>query len=344
MTDTLKTILRFDHWIHPEMTARFSRAPDVELVTLNQADTEASWLAFGAAHAYQISSARDELLEQWWATETLLNRAPHLLCVSASGAGYDTIDVDACTNHGVIVVNQAGGNARSVAEHTLGLILDLSKRISETDRYLREARGRNREDLMGREIAGRTLGLIGFGNVGRQVCRLARAFEMRVIATDPFVDSTAISKLGGEKVTLEHLLSHADFVSVHCPRDQSTTGLIGAEALAKMKRGAILITTARGGIHDEFALAAALESGHLGGAGLDVWDVEPPPLDHPLLGRENVVATFHTAGVTQEARRRMARIASDQLIEVLQGKRPSRLINPEVWPRYWERYTQIMGN
>ncbi len=110
-----------------------------------------------------------------------------------------------------------------------------------------------------------------------------------------------------------------------------------------MKSGAILITTARGGIHDEIALTAALESGHLGGAGLDVWDTEPPPIDHPLLGRDNVVATYHTAGVTQEARRRMARIASDQLIKVLRGERPSRLINPEVWPRYCERYARILG-
>jgi len=132
-------------------------------------------------------------------------------------------------------------------------------------------------------------------------------------------------------------------VSLHCPRDASTLRMMDAAAFARMKQGAIFVTTARGGIHDEAALCAALGSGHLAGAGLDVWDVEPPPLDHPLLALGNVVASFHTAGVTHEARRNMAAIAAEQIVGVLKGGRPPRLINPEVWPAYAARFQAVLG-
>ena len=343
MSGAGKTVIRFNHWIHPDMIARFEREPDVELVTFEQDQVEPAWSAMATAHAYQISAAKDELAPQWQANAALLERAPRLLCVSSGGAGYDTVDVAACTAAGVIVVNQAGGNAQSVAEHTFGLLLDLTKRISETDRLLRTSRGYTREQLMGREISGLTLGIIGIGHVGRRVCALAQAFGMSVLANDPYVDADEIARRGAEKVDFMDLMSRSDVVSVHCPRTPETFGMIDAQAFAVIKPGATFITTARGGIHDEAALEAAMANGRVRAAGVDVWDVEPPPLDHPLLKRDNVVATYHTAGVTAEARSRMANYASEQIIDILGGKRPPRLVNPEVWPAYRKRFERIMG-
>ena len=338
MSANTKNVVRFDHYQHPDFAARFAQEPDIDYTELSQDSETESWAAFANAHAYHISAAKDELKPHWFANAALLERAPNLLCVSSGGAGYDTTDVDACTKAGVLVVNQAGGNAQSVAEHTLGLMLDLSKRISENDRLLRTRRGYSREDLMGNEIFGRTIGLVGIGQVGSRVAKLANAFSMRVIATDPNVDAAQIASYGACKVELDELLAQADFVSLHCPRIPSTLKMIDEAAFNAMKPGAIFITTARGGIHDEVALTAAIETGHLAGAGIDVWDIEPPPIEHALLQRDNVVATYHTAGVTGQARQRMAQYASDQIVELLAGKRPPRIINPDVWPAYIKRF------
>lgn len=344
MSGNTKTVVRFDHFINPAFQQRLAQEPDIEYLELSQGDQKAGLEAFSRANVYQISAAKDELEKQWWATASLLENAPNLLAVSSTGAGYDTCDAAACTDAGVLIVNQAGGNAQSVAEHTLGLMLDLSKRVSETDRLLRSAnRDYRREHLMGREISGRTLCLVGIGEVGRRVANLASAFGMQVIATDPNVDAETVAARGAKKVSLDELLAQADFVSIHCPRIPTTTKMINDAAFKAMKPGAIFITTARGGIHDEEALTAAMESGHVAGAGLDVWDIEPPPAEHPLLSRTNVVSTYHTAGVTSEARQRVAQYASDQIVELLSGKRPPRIVNPDAWPAYVKRFEKIMG-
>lgn len=333
MSVAAKRVVRFDIWLHPVFGERLAQEADIELATLPlDGPEEAAWAALARATVYQISSAKDELPRRWWADEALLARCPGLVCVSAYGAGYDTVDVAACTRAGVLVVNQSGANAASVAEHTLGLILDLGKRIAEGDRRLRRERGFAREDLMGREIGGKVLGLVGIGHVGRRVAALAHAFGMQVLAHDPLLTAEEIALRGAEAVPLQALLERSDVVSIHCPRDASTLRMMDAAAFARMKPGALFITTARGGIHDEAALMEALQSGHLGGAGLDVWDEEPPPLDHPLLTLPNVVASFHTAGVTQESRRRMGLYAAEQIVGLFRGERPPRLVNPEVWP------------
>jgi D-3-phosphoglycerate dehydrogenase len=166
---------------------------------------------------------------------------------------------------------------------------------------------------------------------------------MRVLAHDPYLTDEEIARRGAEAASFEELIAQSDVVSLHCPRDKSTLRMMDARAFGRMKEGAVFVTTARGGIHDEAALTAALASGHLSGAGLDVWDREPPPLDHPLLALPNVVATFHTAGVSQEARRNMAAIAAEQIVGVLKGGRPPRLVNPEVWPAYAARFGAVMG-
>jgi D-3-phosphoglycerate dehydrogenase len=272
----------------------------------------------------------------------LLADCPRLVCVSSTGAGYDTIDVAACTEAGIAVVNQAGGNAHSVAEHTLAMMLGLSRRMSECDRRMRAERGFPREAVMGHEIRGRTLGVVGIGHIGTRVAALARAFGMEVIAADPYVDDAEVARRGARKVGFAQLLEEADFVSLHCPRDASTLKMMDGAAFARMKPGAIFVTTARGGIHDEAALAEALRSGHLAGAGVDVWDVEPPPLDHPLLALPNVFATYHTAGVTHEARRNLALISAEQVVDVLRGHKPPRLVNPEVWARFAARRAELL--
>lgn len=338
-----KRVVRSDLWIDAAFDERLAREPGVSLAVFPvRGNPQANWDLLAAAHVYQVSAAKDELPREWFVNDALLARCPQLLCVSSTGAGYDTVDVAACTAAGVAVVNQAGGNAASVAEHTLAMLLSVSRRMVECDRRMRRETGFSREDVMGHEIRGRTLGLVGIGHIGTRVAALARAFGMEVVATDPLLAPEEIARRGARAVALPELLAEADFVSLHCPRDAGTLRMIDAAAFARMKRGAIFVSTARGGIHDEAALVEALRSGHLGGAGIDVWDQEPPPLDHPLLQMDKVYATFHTAGVTHEARRNMALISAEQIAGLLAGERPPRLVNPEVWPAFVQRRAAIL--
>lgn len=339
-----RRVVRSDRWIDACFDERLAREEDiaVDVFPVHGSPAEA-WQMLAAAHVYHVSAAKDELPREWFVTSELIARCPDLICVSSSGAGYDTTDVAACTAAGIAVVNQAGGNAVSVAEHTLGLMLGVSRRMLEGDRRLRRETGYPREDVMGHEIRGKTVGLVGIGEIGRRVAALAHAFGMEVIATDPLVTAEEIARRGAHAVSFDELLARSDFVSLHCPRDSSTLKMMDAAAFSRMKQRAIFITTARGGIHDEAALVQALRAGHLAGAGVDVWDQEPPPLDHPLLAMDNVFATFHVAGVTHESRRNVAGIAADQIARLLHGERPPRLVNPEVWPAYEKRRARILA-
>jgi D-3-phosphoglycerate dehydrogenase len=339
-THTPFHVVRFEFWIDSAFDRILSAEPSITSQTCAIAGADGElWQALAKAHVLQTNSARDELPPHLFANAALLERCPHLMAVSANGSGCDTIDIAACTQAGVMVLNQAGGNADSVAEMSLGLMLAVLRRIAESDRLLRSSeRGFSREDLMGRELRGRTLGLVGMSEIGRRTAALGRAFGMRVLGSDPGLDAQEMARRGAEAVSFDELIRLSDIVSLHCPRNAHTLNLMNAERFAAMKPGAIFISTARSGIHDEAALAQALASGHLAGAGLDVWAQEPPPADHPLLALPNVVATYHTAGVTQEARRNNATLAATQIVELLTtGQRPARLVNPEVWPRASER-------
>jgi D-3-phosphoglycerate dehydrogenase len=227
------------------------------LVAPLTADSGAAWRALEQAHIYHIASAKDDLPRHLYAEAALLQRCPDLLAVSAYGAGFDTVDVAACTRAGVAVVNQSGSNSSAVAEHTLGLMLGLCKRIAESDRRLRRGEHFTRADMMGFDLMGRTLGVVGIGHAGGRVTQLARAFGMTVLATDPFVPPEDIAHRGADPVPLAELLQRSDVVSLHCPLDAGTRGMIGAAQFAAMKKGALFITTARGGIHDEAALERA---------------------------------------------------------------------------------------
>ena len=339
-----KRVVRSDLWINPVFDERLAQAQDIDFQIFPvRGDRDLALQLLSQAHVYQVSAAKDELPQEWFVSAGLIAQCPQLLCVSSTGAGYDTVDVAACTAAGIAVVNQAGGNADSVAEHTLALMLSVSRRMVESDRRMRREQGFTREDVMGHEIRGKTVGLVGMGHIGTRVAKLAQAFGMQVLAVDPFLSAEDIQKRGARSVRFSELLAQSDVVSLHCPRDASTLKMMNADTFAQMKPGALFINTARGGLHDEAALTQALTSGHLAGAGLDVWDQEPPPLSHPLLTMDNVFATFHTAGVTHEARRNVAAIGAEQILQLLAGERPPRLVNPEVWGAFEKRRAALLG-
>jgi D-3-phosphoglycerate dehydrogenase / 2-oxoglutarate reductase len=343
--ENVKRVFYVRQVAHPCYLDIIAQRAEIRLDRLeNDTVDEVAWPVMTAAHAYQIGSARDELPLRFHVTGDLLARMPNLLIVSASGAGFDTVSVEDCTKAGVLVLNQSGGNAEAVAAHVLAMMLMLSKQIVHTDHALRRGTMRERGDYLGNDLKGRTLGIIGLGNVGRRVAELCRGlFTMQVLACDPYLDAPTIASRGAVKVELDELLRHSDFVSVNCPLDATTRGMIGASEFARMQPHAYFITTARGFIHDERALAAALREKKIAGAGIDVWDKEPPPPDHPLLAFDNVVASPHTAGLTHQARANMGRIAAEQLIMTLDGKRPPRIVNPQVWPVYSRRFEQTFG-
>jgi D-3-phosphoglycerate dehydrogenase len=217
------------------------------------------------------------------------------------------------------------------------------KRVPEADRALRRGWNGARTDFRGADLLGKTVGIIGLGHIGRRLASICRhAFDCEVLAYDPYLDEAEMARRDAQKVGFEEVLSRADVVSIHCPLSAETRRMFDAAAIALMKPGARLIATARGFIHDEEALYQALKSGHLAGAGLDVWDLEPPGPDHPLLSLDTVITSPHTAGVTRDSRERMARYAATQLIDIFDGKPPVRSVNTAVLPVWQERVQSFL--
>src|SRR5579885_3694081 len=231
-------------------------------------------------------------------TAALLDKAPKLRVVGRAGVGVDNIDLQEATRRGVLVMSTPGGNAVSVAEHTFALMLALARQVPKMDAALRE--GRWEKSSSGTEVRGKTLGLIGLGRIGSEVAKRAEAFDMRVIAYDPYISEAAAKELQVELVSLDKLLAESDFVSLHTALSPATQNMINAASIAKMKKTARIINAARGELIDEAALAEALKSGRLAGAAIDVF-LEEPPRNSPLVGLPNVIATPHIAGSTQEA-------------------------------------------
>jgi D-3-phosphoglycerate dehydrogenase / 2-oxoglutarate reductase len=218
------------------------------------------------------------------------------------------------------------------------------KRVGECDRALRTGTLGDRNNYTGNEVLGRTIGIIGLGNVGRRIAELCGGlFRMQVLAYDPYLSAEDIRARGATKVELDELLRRADFVSVNCPLTDETRKMMSAREYALMQPHAYFITTARGFIHDEEALERALRDKKIAGAGLDVWAKEPPPADHPLMKFDNVLVTAHTAGVTREARTNMGKIAAEQILDALDGKPVPRVVNPQVWPDYAKRFERTFG-
>ena len=346
MAPNAKRVFYVKYLSGPVFGEILARRPDIQLDKLENETPDAdAEPILSQAHAYQIGASRQVIGKHLQVTDALLAKTPNLVAVSSNGAGYDTIDVDSCTRNGIIVVNQSGGNKEAVAEHALAMLLTLSKRIIEVDRRMRRGPGIPRDDYIGTELLDKTIGIIGIGNVGGRLAELCKGlFRMRVLAYDPYLSREQIAAKGAEKVaTLDEMLRVADYVSINCPYTKETKDMISSRQLGLMQKHAYLVTTARGGIHNEDALADALEKKQIAGAGLDVWEDEPPPHDHRLMAFDNVLVSPHTAGATVESRDNMARFAAEQLIDILDGKRPPRLINPDVWPAYCERFERILG-
>jgi phosphoglycerate dehydrogenase-like enzyme len=262
-----------------------------------------------------------------------MDLAPELLVIARTGIGYDTVDVAEATRRGIAVCNAPEAPTISTAEHAAALILAVTKRLPQAATALREGSGGGYFAAhSGIELDGKVLGLVGFGRIGRRLATIARGLGMSVVVCDPFLDASAIPAGVTRVDSLAELLATADVVSVHVPLTDASRGLFGAAEFASMKPGAVFVNTARGGLVDQDALLAALESGHLFGAGLDVTSPEPLPPDHPLLRREDVVVTPHVASATREGKERMFRVAFDQAMAVLEGRRPEFLVNPEAWP------------
>jgi D-3-phosphoglycerate dehydrogenase len=250
-----------------------------------------------------------------------LGLCPELRVVTVHGVGVEQVDVEACWERGIAVTNVPGGNANAVAELALGLMLDLARGISRQDRAVRRERwGTCR--IVGRELAGASLGIAGFGHIGRLLGAKATALGMEVLAYDRFVPDGAIIEAGARPVALEDLFAASDYISLHLPLTGETRRLVGAPLLDRMKSTAFLINTSRGGVVDQEALYHALACGRIAGAGLDVQDPEPPPPGGRLAALDNVVLLPHAGGSTVECLAEIATLAGEDIARVLQRKRP----------------------
>lgn len=263
----------------------------------------------------------------------LMDRLPNLRMIARTGIGYDNVVVDDATARGIVVTNTPDGPTESTAEHTVAMLLALAKRLKQGNDNLAAGKWGPREHpLVGVEVRDKTLGLVGLGRIGKRVAQICRlGLDMRVMAYDPYVTPAQAAELGVTWAELDDVLAQADFLSVHVPATSQTYHLVGREGIAKMKTGAYVLNMARGPLVDPEALLAALESGKLAGAGLDVFDPEPPPVDSPLRNHPLVIATPHAAGVTVEGRARIESMAVERVLAFFRGERPPDVLNPALF-------------
>jgi D-3-phosphoglycerate dehydrogenase len=258
------------------------------------------------------------------ATAELLKAGKRLKVVGRAGIGVDNVDVAAATELGILVVNAPMANLMSATEHTFALLLSLARRVPEADASMKG--GEWNRKLTGIELQGKTLGIIGFGRIGQRVADRARAFEMKILAYDPFLDAAAARKLEVELLPLEELLTRSDMVTLHVPMTDQTRNLLNRETMATMKKGALIVNCARGGVVDEEALLESLEAGHIGGAALDVF-AEEPPKDLRLVRHKKVVATPHLGAQTREAQERISIETAEMVIAALSGSLAVAAVN-----------------
>ena len=344
MATNIKRIIYFHPRIDATAQAIRSTRSDIDISRRDfDGPIEDAWLDMSRAHGYH-ACARTEMREPWFPDANLIARAPNLLAVCSLGAGYDVIDVDACTKAGILVCNQSGANKEAVAEHAVGLMLAVSKKIMETDRAMRKDGNIERFRYVGTELLGKTIGIIGLGNIGSRVAEICKAaFRMTVLGYDPYLSKEKIAARNAEKVELKEMLQRADYLTMHCPRTEETFGMIGYDELSLMKPTAFFINTSRGGTYKESDLARALAERRIAGAGIDVFLEEPPPTDHPLMAFDNVILTPHNAGSTRESHENVAIYASQQWIDIFDGKVPPRLVNRAAWPKYSDRFQKALG-
>jgi D-3-phosphoglycerate dehydrogenase len=257
-------------------------------------------------------------------TAELIDSAPKLRVIGRAGVGVDNVDVDAATRRGIVVANAPESNVVSAAEHTVGLLVALARNIPQAHAALREGRW-ERSKWGGVELADKTIGILGFGRIGRQVARRAVGLQMKVVAYDPYVATERFKELGVERAEFDEVLAQSDFITIHLPLNDETRGAIGTDAIAKMSDGVRIVNAARGELLDEAALIAGLESGKVAGAAIDVYAKEP--YDGPLLQAPNVVLTPHLAASTEEAQDRAGVIVAEQVAAALDGKLVTNAVN-----------------
>ncbi|MGV8144831.1 MAG: phosphoglycerate dehydrogenase [Methanothermobacter sp.] len=261
-------------------------------------------------------------------TSEVIEASRKLKIIARAGVGVDNVDVKAATEKGIMVVNAPQSTSITVAEHTLGVILSLARKISIADKSVKEGKW-EKSKFMGRELSGKTLGVIGMGRIGSQVVSRCKAFNMEVLVNDPYITEEVASRLGAEVVDRETLFKNADVITIHVPLTPETKHSIGEKEFHMMKEDAFIINCARGGIINEEDLYHALKDGKIGGAGLDVFETEPPK-DNPLLSLDNLVATPHIGASTKEAQRDAAIIVAREIIKVLSGNSPMNVLNMPV--------------
>ena len=266
-------------------------------------------------------------------TATVLEGARRLKVIGRAGVGVDNIDVEAATRRGIVVINAPGGNTVATAEHTIAMMMALARHIPQAHISLTREKRWERQRFMGVQLSEKTLGIIGLGRVGAEVARRANALGMKVLAYDPYVSEERARTLKVTMTDVETICREADFITVHTPLTKATRGLLGAREMALMKPGVRLINCARGGIIDEAALLQALQEGRVAGAALDVFEEEPPPDDHPLLGRDDVVVTPHLGASTREAQVNVAVEVARDMLNVLRGEPVASAVNIPTLPR-----------
>ncbi len=269
----------------------------------------------------------------WVKPETFASGAERLIVLARCGAGYDRIDLEACTKNDVAVVNAPRAMQLPTASASLMFMLALAKRLLDLDRIVRQGDWDERERLRGIELAGRTLGIIGLGYAGRELARLVQPFRMRVISYSPHADPDQAAHLGVLLVSLDTLLAESDFICLHCRLTEQTRGLIGAAELERMKPSAYLINMARGPVVDHAALVAALRQRRIAGAALDVFHEEPVPPDDPVTSLDNVILSPHWAAGTQDVFRNAGRSNCQAMLDAARGQIPRPVVNPEVLDR-----------
>jgi D-3-phosphoglycerate dehydrogenase len=276
----------------------------------------------GDAHALIIRSGVKITAEVFAA-------APNLKAIARAGVGVDNVDLEAATQHGVIVMNTPGGNTISTAEHTFGLMIALARHIPQGHASMLAGRW-DRKLFSGVELREKTLGLVGFGRIGQAVAQRAKAFEMTVIAYDPYLPESLFNDMGVAQISLDDLYAQSDFISLHAPMMDETRQMINALAIAKMKEGVRLVNAARGGLIDDSALAEGIKSGKVAGAALDVFEPEPPTEDNPLIGLDGVIYTPHLAASTSDAQVTVAVEAAQLIATALTNGKFENVVNPAV--------------
>lgn len=263
-------------------------------------------------------------------TDRVFANAPNLLMVARAGVGVNNVDIPAATARGIVVANAAGTNSVSVAEHLFGLLIGSCRRIPWLDRNIRKGAWREIQPPM-RPLNGMTLGILGFGNIGKQVARRAVAFEMKVIANDIVRDERTAAELGVEFVSLEELARRSDYLTCHVPLTPLTRHIINRDILMLMKPDAFIFNTSRGPVFDLDAVTEVLKNSAIRGAGIDVYPEEPPDYGHPIFSLENVILTPHLGGRGEDAIPRTLHHAAQCVLDYFQGRRPSTVVNPEVY-------------